>query len=110
MNTRRTLSTLALSVASALAVGCASPRSGLRDAPTAGRVTDSPRERMAAMPVPDPTADPENQDQRFGVESARERGETAKQKREAKERCVDVVSAQAATGNKLPPCVTPAKK
>jgi hypothetical protein len=101
-----TLSTLFL----ALALGCASSRPALRDGQPGERVTDSPREKMAGMPVPDPTADPENQDQRFGIETARDRGETLKQKREAKQRCVDVVSAQTAKGTKAPPCVPPPQK
>jgi len=87
-----------------VALGCASHQPALRPAPPRDRLTDSPSEKLAAMPVPDPAADPENQDRRFGVESARERGETAQRKREEKRRCVDVVSAQQAKGNKPPPC------
>jgi hypothetical protein len=104
MTTSRTISMTLL----ALVLGCASSRSALRSDKPRDRVTDSPAEKMAAMPVPDPSANPENKDQRFGIESARERGETAKQKREDQHRCVDVVSAGEASKGK-PPC-TPANK
>jgi len=63
------------------------------------------------MPVPDPAADPENQDQRFGVQSARERGETIKAKRDEKSRCVDVVTNGEAAKGQKPPCQpAPTKK
>lgn len=92
----------------ALALGCAGPRAGLR-AEQRQRVTDSPAEKMSAMPVPDPAADPENNNERFGVDSARERGETAQRKREEKRRCVDVVTnGEAAKGQK--PTCPPANK
>jgi hypothetical protein len=91
----------------ALGLACATPRSQLRRDQT-GRLTDGPAEKLAAMPVPDPAADPENKDQRFGIESARERGETAKRKREEKNRCVDVISKREAAREK-PPCL-PATK
>jgi hypothetical protein len=74
----------------ALALGCA-------HAGSEQRPRDSPRERMGGMPAPDPTANPDNKDQRFGIDSARERGETAAQKRAAQRRCVEVV------GGKAPP-------
>jgi hypothetical protein len=92
-----------------VAFGCATPRPALREPSAKTRLTDTPRERMAAIPVPDPAATRENQDQRFGIESARERGETAKQKAEEKRRCVDVVSARQAGKNTPPPC-PPAKQ
>jgi hypothetical protein len=91
------------------AIGCATPRPALRESQAKARLTDTPRDRMAAMPVPDPAAAPENQDQRFGIESARERRETAKQKLEERRRCVDVVSAQQASKKPRPPC-PPAKQ
>lgn len=87
----------------ALAVGCAAPRPTLRDGQTRQRLSNSPAEALAAMPVPDPAAAPENKDQRFGIESARERGETVRRKREEKRRCVDVVSKGEAAKGK-PPC------
>jgi hypothetical protein len=87
----------------ALAMGCATPRPTLRDGQTRQRLTNTPAEKLAAMPVPDPAADPENKDQRFGIESARDRGETARRKREEKRRCVDVVSRSEAARGK-PPC------
>jgi hypothetical protein len=102
---RRTLIASLLS----LALACTAHRPALRPAPPRDRLTDSPAEKLAALPVPDPAADAENQDRRFGIESARERGETAQRKREEKRRCVDVVSAQQAKGNKPPPC-PPQKK
>jgi hypothetical protein len=92
-----------------LALACASSRPALHQPPSGDRVSDSPRERMSGMPVPDPTADPENQDQRFGIESARDRGQTAKQKREERQRCLDLISKAQAAGKKPPPCL-PAKK
>src|SRR5690349_16537004 len=51
-----------------LLLGCASPRPALRADRTPARLTDTPAEKLAAMPVPDPTADPENKDQRYGIE------------------------------------------
>lgn len=85
----------ALSTAAAL--GCA----------TAGRrIPDSGREQVGGMPVPDPGADRDNQDQRFGIDSARERGDTLKQKRAEQRRCADVVSGK--IPNRGPPCPTPA--
>jgi hypothetical protein len=86
------------------AIGCATPRPALRESQAKARLTDTPRERLAAIPVPDPAAAPENQDQRFGIESARERGETAKQKLEERRRCVDVVSGRQASKKTRPPC------
>ena len=97
------MSTFKASVVLALLLGCASPRPALRSDRGPERLTDTPAEKLAAMPVPDPAADPENKDQRFGIESARERGETAKRKREEKSRCVDVVSKSEAARGK-PPC------
>jgi hypothetical protein len=97
------MSTLEASVvALALLCGCATAR------PPRDRVTDSPAEKLAAMPVPDPAADPENKDQRFGIESARERDQTAQRQREEKRRCVDVVSKSEAAKGK-PPCPPPRK-
>jgi hypothetical protein len=98
-----------LSVLLVGSVACATRRSGFRDSQaTTGRLTNSPRENLAAMPVPDPGADPEHQDQRFGIESARERAETVKQKRAEKSRCVDVVSpGEVKKGT--PPCPPAAK-
>jgi hypothetical protein len=87
----------------ALALGCAAPRPALQPARPA-RLTGLPADSLATMPVPDPAADRENQDRRFGVDSARERGETAKRKREEQRRCVDVVANGGATGSTKPPC------
>jgi hypothetical protein len=102
------MNTLKATLVLTLLLGCASPRPALRADRTPARLTDTPAEKMAAMPVPDPTADPENKDQRYGIESARAREETARQKREQKRRCVDVVArAEAAKGK--PICV-PASK
>lgn len=93
----------------ALVFGCATPRASLRAEQPRNRITDSPAEKMSAMPVPDPTADPENKDQRFGIESARARKETARRQQDEQRRCVDVVSdADAAKGSK-PPCQPPKK-
>ena len=88
-------------------MACATARPGLDSSQSNRRLTNTPREKLAAMPVPDPAADPDNQDQRFGIESARERRELAKQKKAQQSRCVDVVSAQEA-GKPTPPC-PPAK-
>jgi hypothetical protein len=87
----------------ALALGCATPRPALRERQASQRLTSSPAEKLAAMPVPDPAADLENKDQRFGIESARERAETARRKREEQRRCVDVISKREAARGK-PPC------
>ena len=106
MNSRHSLGILGAFFL-ALTTGCAAPRPALRKAPPRDRLTDTPSEKLAAMPVPDPAADPENKDQRFGIETARERGETAQRKREEKRRCVDIVSAQQAKGQKPPPCPAP---
>jgi hypothetical protein len=87
----------------ALLSGCATARPSLRQGQTRQLLTDSPAEKLAATPVPDPAADPENKDQRFGIESARERNETARRKREEQRRCVDVISRADAAKAK-PPC------
>jgi hypothetical protein len=71
-----------------LASGCATTSTRAKEA----RLADTPADRLANMPVPDLGADPENKDRRFGIESARERNETAQRKREERRRCVDVVS------------------
>jgi hypothetical protein len=92
-----------------LAIACGGSRSALRGPPPGDRVSDSPRERMSGIPVPDPTADPENQDSRFGVDSARDRGATIKQKREERQRCLDLASKAQAEGKKPPPCLPPKK-
>ena len=75
------------------AVGCAH-RPAAAPETAAQRIKDSPREKMAAIPPVDPGADPENQDQRFGVESARERGQTAAQQRAERQRCVDIIAGR----------------
>src|SRR6185295_13032132 len=46
----------------ALLSGCATPRPGWRQDQSQKRLKDTPAEKMAALPVPDPAADPENQD------------------------------------------------
>src|SRR5205814_4480690 len=92
----------------ALLSGCATPRPALRQPQARDRLRDTPAEKMAALPVPDPAADPEYKDQRFGIESARERDETARRKREERQRCVDVISRSEAARGK-PPC-PPSKK
>jgi hypothetical protein len=107
MTTSRPLPLIVL--AFALALGCAHAGNNLRPAPAGERVTDSPAEKLAAMPVPDPAADPENKDQRFGIESARDRGQTAKAKREEQRRCLDVVSPADAAKGKKPTCPPPSK-
>lgn len=77
----------------AAALGCA----------TAGkRIPDSPREKLGGMPVPDPVADRDLQDQRFGIDSARERGDTMAQKRAERRRCADIIAGKAP--NRGPPC------
>jgi hypothetical protein len=96
------MSTFKASVVLALLLGCASPRPALRADRGPQRLTDTPAEKLAAMPVPDPAADPENQDRRFGIETAREREETARQKREQKRRCVDVIAKSEAAKGKPP--------
>jgi hypothetical protein len=96
------MSTFKLSLVLALLFGCASPRPALRPDLAGQRVADSPAEKMAAIPVPDPAADPENQDRRFGIESARERNDTAQRKREEQRRCVDVISKKETAGGKIP--------
>jgi len=96
------MSTFKASVVLALLLGCASPRPALRSDRGPERLTDTPAEKLAAMPVPDPAADPENKDHRFGIESARAREETARQKREQKRRCVDVVAKGEAAKNRPP--------
>jgi hypothetical protein len=99
----------ALSVAVlALGLGCATPRPQLRPAQPHARLTNTPAEKLAAMPVPDPAADPENRDRRFGIDSARARADAARQKREEERRCVDVISKPEAAKGK-PPCLTPRK-
>jgi hypothetical protein len=89
-------------------LGCANQRAArkpsLHDRPAAERrLTDTPAERLAAMPVPDPAAAPENKDQRFGLESDKHRRETEARKRAEKQRCVDVVSDKDAK-KRQPPC------
>jgi hypothetical protein len=93
----------------ALLSGCATPRPSLRQGQTRQRLTDTPAEKLAAMPVPDPAASPENQDRRFGIESARERNETARRKREEQRRCLDAISRSEAAKGK-PPCLPPTTK
>jgi hypothetical protein len=88
--------------------GCASPRPTLRPDQARQRLRDTPAEKMAGIPVPDPAADPENQDRRFGVESARERNETVRRQREERRRCVDVIARNDATGGK--PVCPPSQK
>jgi len=92
----------------ALFAGCATPRPSLRPAPARDRLGDTPAEKLAALPVPDPAADPENQDRRFGIQSARARDEEARRQREERRRCVDVISRAEAQKAK-PPC-PPVKK
>jgi hypothetical protein len=98
------MSTLKASLVLALLFGCATPRPTLRPSPTTQRVADSPAEKMAAIPTPDPAADPENQDRRFGIETARDRNETARRQREEQRRCLDAISRSEAARAK-PPCV-----
>src|SRR5205085_1020290 len=105
---RELLALLCLTGTMTYAMACAVQRPAARGSKTSERLTNSPRESLAAMPVPDPTADPENKDQRFGIESARQRGDTLKQKRAELKRCADVVSAQEAK-KKIPPCPAPKK-
>jgi hypothetical protein len=93
----------AVIVALALVSACATPRPTLRQPAAQTRVRGTPAERLAGIPVPDPAADPENKDRRFGIDSARDRNETAQRKREERRRCVDVVSKGEAAKGK-PPC------
>jgi hypothetical protein len=65
----------------------------------------SPQDRLGGMPVPDPTADRDNNDQRFGIESARERGATARQKLAERRRCADIIAGR--IPNTGPPCGAP---
>jgi hypothetical protein len=90
-------------VATALISGCATARPSLVQPAARSRVSGTPAERLAGIPVPDPSADPDNKNQRFGIDSARERNETAQRKREEGRRCVDVVSKGDAAKGK-PPC------
>jgi hypothetical protein len=95
------------------ALGCATTERARRPAASDGqtaeqRLHDAPAERLAGLPVPDPAASPENQDQRFGVESARARREAEARRRDEKRRCVDVVSAEDAR-KRRPPCPPPAR-
>lgn len=87
-----------------LGAGCARTRAGgPRPAVPERRVHDSIPDRIADMPAPVPEADPNNQEQRFGIEGAKAR-------REAKPKpvsgCVDVVDGKPPKGN---PCPKPTR-
>ncbi len=103
---RRTGTAIAIASLS-LSLSCASQKSGLQQRPPAhGRIADSPPEKLAAMPAPDPAVDPDNQNQHFGIEAAGQRRETAKRSQVDRRQCLDVVTPEQAKKG-IVPCPPP---